>query len=317
MTETPSHILVADVGGTNSRVAFAIDGIVQNASIKRFKNADFPSLDAVLIEFLRHNSEVDISALCVAVAGMVLPDVTELTNLNWRITKDSLAKSVNVSSVSVINDLQAQGHALSDIPAKNLKSIMRGTTQSTDGAKLVVGIGTGFNAAPVHNSAQSTIVVPSECGHISLPVYSEQDLNMRDHLATGSGFASVEEVLSGRGLEQVYAWHAREDGSRKTSHQIMQDYARGDDKYARMTVETCVHILGRVCGDLALTHLPYQGIYLVGGVARALTPYLDTFGFNDQFTSKGRMSEFLKAFSVFVVEDDYAALTGCANTVGT
>ena len=64
---------------------------------------------------------------------------------------------------------------------------------------------------------------------------------------------------------------------------------------------------------MALAHLPLGGIYLVGGVARALQPYMDQHGFRTCFADKGRFSGFMAQFSISVVEDDYAALVGAAS----
>jgi glucokinase len=58
--------------------------------------------------------------------------------------------------------------------------------------------------------------------------------------------------------------------------------------------------------------LPFGGIFLVGGVSRAFAPYLERFGFGEAFRDKGRFAGFMSNFSVSVVEDDYAALTGSA-----
>ena len=62
----------------------------------------------------------------------------------------------------------------------------------------------------------------------------------------------------------------------------------------------------------ALIHLPFGGLYLIGGVARAMTPYMQEFGLTEAFRDKGRFGEFMHSFSLHVVEDDFAALTGCA-----
>jgi len=59
-----------------------------------------------------------------------------------------------------------------------------------------------------------------------------------------------------------------------------------------------VEMLGAVAGNLALTQLPFGGIYLVGGVSRALAPYFDEFGFHDAFRDKGRFSSFMDSFTV-------------------
>ena len=64
--------------------------------------------------------------------------------------------------------------------------------------------------------------------------------------------------------------------------------------------------------DQALIHLPYGGIFLIGGMARAMTPHFGTFGLKKAFREARRVDLLQTEFSVTVVEDDYAALTGCA-----
>jgi glucokinase len=43
-----------------------------------------------------------------------------------------------------------------------------------------------------------------------------------------------------------------------------------------------------------------------------LQPYFDQMNLAAHFRDKGRFAEFMGNFSVEIVEDDYAALTGCA-----
>ena len=122
-------------------------------------------------------------------------------------------------------------------------------------------------------------------------------------------------MLSGRGLECTYAWAAAEAGSDKTlsAAEIMGAAKDGSDPLATRTVEVFCATLGRACSNLALTCLPYGGIYFSGGVARAAAPFLESHGFYTAFLDKGRFSDFLRQFPVHVIEDDYAALTGCAS----
>lgn len=81
---------------------------------------------------------------------------------------------------------------------------------------------------------------------------------------------------------------------------------------AGRTVTTIIGAFGRVAGDLGLTYLPFGGIVLIGGMARALVPFFETCGFFEGFHDKGRFSDFLGNFGLFVMEDDFAALSGCA-----
>jgi len=71
-------------------------------------------------------------------------------------------------------------------------------------------------------------------------------------------------------------------------------------------------ILGRVLASFALVHLPFGGIFLLGGVARAMAPHLIDLGMAQTFAEMGRFSEMMAEFPVKVIEDDYAALLGCA-----
>lgn len=84
------------------------------------------------------------------------------------------------------------------------------------------------------------------------------------------------------------------------------------DATAAHAARLYVHILGQMLADLALIHLPYGGIYLIGGMSRALTPHFARFGLTRAFREPRRVDLLEKDFSVTVVEDDYAALTGCA-----
>ena len=176
-------------------------------------------------------------------------------------------------------------------------------------AKLVVGLGTGFNACPVFDTSAGRFVPPSEAGHVSLPALGGAMADLTGAMMRDFGFASVEEVLSGRGISYL---HRVLHGQMAAPAEIMASLAQGEAK-ASQTAAAFVQIMGTVVGDLALAHLPFGGIYLVGGVTRAFGPYLDRFGFADHLRAKGRFAGFMDRFGVFVVRDDYAALTGCAS----
>ena len=77
--------------------------------------------------------------------------------------------TTGATQTAILNDLQAQGHALGHIAPEYLRPLIAGP-QKSGAAMLVVGVGTGMNAAPVHETPWGRIVVPSECGHISMPV---------------------------------------------------------------------------------------------------------------------------------------------------
>ena len=313
--------LVADVGGTNTRIALAQDGTIDRTAIQRYANRDFDSLHAVIQRYCDASSAGQITAACVAIAGPVENGTGHLTNLNWSIDHASLKKVTGADTVAVINDLQAQAHALQDLPNSAFERVLSVPAPRQDpqshGAKLVIGIGTGCNAALALTDASGVRVPASETGHIGLPVRSQEDLDLMLYLQNKQGFASVEHVLAGSGLETVYQYFAQTAGQAHSlsAHQIMAAMADASDPLARQTVQITVRLLAQLCADLALIHLPYGGIYLVGGVARALMPYLKPCDFAASFYAMGRFSKVMERFEVALVHDDYAALTGCANAL--
>jgi glucokinase len=303
--------LVADIGGTNTRVAMAQGRALQADSIQRFRNADYPGLETILRQYL-DGVGLACAGVCVAVAGPVANGLATMTNLDWTIDAAGLQRATGAGAVAILNDLQAQGHALGHIAAKNLRPII-GTPG--EGAKLVIGVGTGFNAAPVHDTPMGRFVAASECGHVNMPVRSANDLRLAQFVQTAHGFPGVEDVLSGRGLERLFAFTTAEAGTpaERSAAAVMETLqAEGGHGLATQTARLFVRLLGLEAGNLALTHLPLGGIYLCGGVARAFGPHLAPLGFEAAFRYQGRFAGFMQNFAVCVIEDDYAALTGCA-----
>lgn len=308
------YALLADIGGTNTRVALAEGTRLLPDSVRKFHNADYPGLETVLASYIEDEGNVGCIGACVAAAGPVRDNVATLTNLDWTIDAETVARATGAETVSVLNDLQAQGHALGHLPADAVTPVVDGPEAGAHAAKLVIGMGTGFNCAPVYEAPGGRYVPPAEAGHVNLPIRTPEDFELGRDLETVHGFPSVEEVLSGRGLKALYGWHARRAGTPRelTTEQILAAAKAGDDEVATATLTTFVHLFGSVTGNLALIHLPFGGIFLIGGMARAVVPWLARFGYGDALRDKGRFAGFMRNFPVSAIDDDYAALTGCA-----
>ncbi len=303
--------LVADIGGTNTRVALARGAAVATETVTRFRNAEHDGIGDVITRYLEQTGTSDeaITGACVAMAGPVHDGVGTLTNLDWRIDKAVLADVLSAEKVAVLNDLQAQGHAIGHIAEADLQVVLPQPEVNENAAKLVIGLGTGFNACPVFDTGAGRFVPPSEAGHVSLPASIIELHPLLGELGDAMGYPSVEEALSGRGVSHL---HRALHGETVEPSEILAQMGTGDAK-ARATCGLYVRVLGEVAGNLALSHLPFGGIYIVGGVSRAFAPYLESCGFAEAFRAKGRFSDFMENFGVSVVSDDYAALTGCAN----
>lgn len=306
--------IVADVGGTNTRVALSRGAHVLAETIRRYRNADYSGVEPVLRDYLTTQQNTAPVAACVAVAGPVRDGKARLTNRDWQMDEASIAEATGADHVALLNDLQAQGYALDHVGDSDLL-LVRAAAQAPEGAaKLVVNLGTGFNASPVFMTPSGPYVATSESGHATMPVRTEQDLALCAFVERRHGFAGIDDILSGRGLEHVYAFLSHQAGANRLvdSATIIRGCTDRSDPVAVEAVAYFIRLTALVMGNLALVQLPFGGIYLVGGLSSAIAPFLEAAGFDQAFRDKGRFAGFMDSFSIHVVQDDYAALRGMA-----
>ena len=199
--------LVADVGGTNTRVALARGKTLLPETVTKYKNTAYSSLQDVLKKFIQEQDGVHTSAACIAIAGPVRNGQASMTNLDWEIELETLASATNAENTAILNDLQAQGHALGHLSPESEIKIVSNTTKEKATTRMMVGLGTGFNVAPVFETPKGRFIPPSESGHISLPTSTELDRQLSAHFTTQFGFPTIEHALSGSGLENLYNFH--------------------------------------------------------------------------------------------------------------
>ena len=249
--------------------------------------------------------------MCIAAAGIISEDTVEMSNLDWKITVPSVQKTSNIKSVLIINDLQAQGYALDFIKPKDLEKLIEGNYSAAEiDTKLVCGMGTGFNVAIAYQTAFGTFVPASEYGHARTTTANEKQKLIVKQLEENSSFVSYENILAGSGLNRLdRVLNRRED---RSPSDILEAAKAGDLK-AKEVGSQLAGFAGQAFGDFALMNMALGGVYLIGGVARAMMPYLKEENFKQNFYNRGNFAEIMKKISVHLILDDYAALKGCAN----
>lgn len=314
-------IVVGDIGGTHSRLGLILNGQLQTASIQRLRNSDHASFYDLLAHYFHDNQIKTCEQACFAVAAPISGKGVELTNRDWQIDCDQIEQRLNIGHCDLVNDFEALAWSLHVLTRSDLKHVSGPELPSTDqtvsqGLKLVVGAGTGFNAATANPGASNgnIVVNAAECGHMTLPVTTEQELHLWQFLAEGRGRASVERALSGQGLIDIHQWLSdfpQRTQTGLTTWNIVEQATHDPDGIAAKAIDILAGLFGRVAGDLALAYLPKGGIYLNGGMTRALAPVLCSPTFSRAFCAKGRQRELLSSFSIQLINVDHAALLGC------
>lgn len=310
--------LVCDIGGTNTRLGIVVDHRLQDDSLASYANDDFADFPTLLQTYVGRRGTPAIGSVCIALAAVAAPEGARLTNRDWDIERSRVAEVCNAADVQFINDFEALGFSLVRVERLETQELFPDDGAGRPGPRLVLGAGTGFNAAACFPPRIGAIphVAAAECGHMTLPLEGEEEFSLQASLSQGRGRASVERALSGNGLVEIYAWccarNGREARFGKASEVATQAVAETDAD-ARQAADVFLRLLGRVTGDLALAFLPSAGIFLSGGVTRALAPLIvSTPSFHCAFRAKGRQSAFMESFPISLLLDDRAALSGCA-----
>lgn len=292
-------VLIADVGGTNTRIALADDGVVHD--IARFANDSYSGFTAVLAGYFDGRSMSSPQACRVAVAGPVTPGRARLTNRDWSFDPVEIARALpgGQTPVTLVNDLAALGHSLPTLAASQVSEIRAGAGQG-NGQALVLGLGTGVNACPVKKAGRGLAVFDAELGHASLPA------SVFAALAQTVGpeaerFTSAEHLFAGRGLEHL---HKALTGEDRTAAEIVTGAAD--------TVALTGRLLGLYAREIVFQYLPFDGLYLAGSVARGLIENGAGGPMIEAFSIEGPFADLARQVPLRLIIDDGAALNGLA-----
>ncbi|SNT74951.1 glucokinase [Paracoccus seriniphilus] len=301
-------LLLADVGGTNARLAIARNGVIDPETVTRFRGDDFASFDDVIAQFLQQQDQPRISGVCVAVAGPVSGGTARLTNRDWDFDENRLARLTDADHVRLINDLTALGYATPALQGDGLSTLRPARPdRARNGQSLVVGLGTGFNVCAVRALPGGAVTaMEAEEGHTNLPanIY----LRLADLLGEeqAAGFRSTEETFAGRGLSRLHGALTGQTGLR--SEDIAQAAGTGDQD-AGATYDLFAELVGLLCRELALRFMPREGLFLAGSVGRSIADRIERF--ESGFLQDPFMRHIPENTPLYLIMDDMAALHGC------
>jgi glucokinase len=320
-------LLAGDIGGTKTNLAvFSPDAGLRAPLVEAtFPSADYDSLEALVSDFLSQTG-VKVELASFGVAGPVVAGRAKVTNLPWVIDEVQLQGALGISSVRLLNDLGAIGHAIPWLTPADLHTLNEGQAQP-GGAIAVVAPGTGLGEAFLTWDGARYQSHPSEGGHADFAPTSRLQLGLLRYLMERFGHVSVERVCSGRGIPNIYAYlkdsgHAEEPGwlaeelvGASDPTPVIAKAALSSDRSCALcvsTFEVFVRILAAEAGNLALSVMATGGVYLGGGIPRRILPLLEAGRFLETFRRKGRFSDLLSRIPVRVIVYPKAALLGAA-----
>ena len=322
--DNESIILAGDIGGTKTNLGLFLKGKKRPLLkvIETYSSRGALKLETIIKQFLEKHP-VSIASACFGIAGPVVNGRCKTTNLPWDVSEAKIKKRFGWEKVCLINDLTATGQGIPLLNSRELVSLNNVRTRKGQNLGLIAP-GTGLGMALLIYKESRYLSVSSEGGHADFSPNNENEVKLWQYLHKRLGHVSIERVVSGPGLLNIYAWTkdsrrhkepewlARKIKEMDPARVITETAIKKKNPLCIETLNMFVSILGGVSGNLALTGMTTGGIYLGGGIPPKILSVLQKGPFMKAFTNKGRFKDFLEKIPVRVILNDKTALLGAS-----
>ena len=305
--------VVADVGGTNIRLAVCELETGKLSKLKEFACAEFVTLEAALNQYFTTLQD-KVDHLCIGIACPVENDQIEMTNLSWKFSKQALKEKLKLTSLYVINDYTAISLAVPFLPSEEKIQIGGGKAQ-VDGVTAVFGPGTGLGVSHIIKPEDKWISLDGEGGHVSFTPNTRKQADILFLLQEKFGHVSAERILSGQGLVNIYqSLCTLSDQEIKFTEpkDISKAALTSSCELAHQSLEIFCQVLGGFAGNLALNLNCTGGVYIAGGIVPRFVDFFVSSEFRDFFEDKGRFKTYLATIPTFLITNDNPGLLGAS-----
>jgi|SRR5579863_4444836 glucokinase len=318
-------ILVGDIGGTRTRLAaYQTEGSrLELAVQKNYESQEHQGLQEIVAQFVRME-QVPVHSACFGVAGPVRNGRSKISNLPWTIDAKELAAQLKLTSVGLLNDLEAYAYGVDALESKDFVTLSEGA-EDTEGNRAVVSARTGLGMAGLYWDGYRHHPFACEGGHADFAPKDSVQVELLSYLQKKHGHISCERVLSGPGIRNIYDFlrdsgKAEEPAWLKEQLQAAHDGPAFISKIAHegkapicdQTLTLFFSIFGAETGNCALRYMTTGGIFIAGIIAAKNVEKMKDPAFLHAFLDKGRMESLLKDMPVKIIVNDDCGLIGAA-----
>ncbi|GHA01535.1 glucokinase [Novosphingobium arvoryzae] len=313
-----TRLVTVDIGGTHARFAIAevaADGAITLGEPATLHTSDHASFQTAWEDFARQQGGSLPDAVAIAVAGPVGGEVIRFTNNPWIIRPALIPEKLGAARYSVVNDFGAVGHAVARAaPDHFIHLAGPDEPLPASGTISIVGPGTGLGVAHVWRDGGAYRVQATEGGHIDFaPLDSIEDALLA-RLRQRYRRVSVERVVSGPGIVDIYEALAAMEGRAiqpLDDRTLWQLGTSGENSLAAAAVDRFCLSLGAVAGDIALAQ-GACGVVIAGGLGLRIRDTLLQSGFASRFRAKGRFEGLMAGLPVKLITHPQPGLFGAA-----
>lgn len=313
-------ILAGDVGGTKTNLGLFEErnGSLARLAFQRYTSHEHKGLEEVAGDFLK-SAGGKVTAAGFGIAGPVLQNRVEASNLPWIVDGPGLARFLGLGRVTLLNDLQATAYGVGTLGPGELETIAPGIPVP-ESTRAVIAAGTGLGQAILFWDGKRHLAMASEAGHADFAPHTNQQAELWKFLKARHEFVFTELILAGRGFQRVHEFlnpavrhPGFDDGATDPAPEITRQGLSGECPVCAATLDLWIEIYGSEAGNLALRAVARGGIYVAGGIAVKILPKLKEGRFVAAARHKEKSGGFsLQTVPIHVVLDEECPLKGAA-----
>jgi glucokinase len=308
--------LIADIGGTNSRLAL-LDRNGRIARSQSYRNASFAALEDVLAGFLAGSAGGAPERAALAIAAPLAGEEVAMTNIGWRFRRGDLRRATGAAELRLLNDFEALAHALPRLSQSDCRQV--GAGRALPGAALaVIGPGSGLGVATAAPHGDDWTAIAGEGGHVSLPAFTAEEARILAEHGEANGHCSAERLLSGAGLVRIHATLSQQAAvaAENLTPADVTARALAGDEVAMKSFDLFCGWLGTVAGNVALTVGARGGVFIAGGIVPRMIDAFARSPFRERFVAKGSYRNYLDAIPTSVIMAENPAFIGLRAALG-
>jgi glucokinase len=317
-------VLAGDVGGTKTHLGLYERGEKRPRLLvsATYASRESRGLETLVAGFLEENPG-PVRSACFGIPGPVLRGRSRTTNLPWTVSEAGLRKRFGWDRITLLNDLAAMAHGIPVLGKHRFSALNHARIKPSE-PRALLAPGTGLGVALLLTRPEGIMVLPSEGGHVDFAPSDGDEVDLWHSLHDRYGHVSIERILSGPGIVDLYTWLHDTGRFRKTTgvqrrlserdpaSAITHDALEAGDPACMETLNRFTSILGAAAGNVVLTAMATGGVYLGGGIPPKILPFLENGPFLKSFRNKGRFRGLLEGVGIRVLLDERTALLGAA-----
>lgn len=308
-----TEIVVADIGGTHARFAFAsvaygkVTGLGAPVVLKA---NEFSGINEAWAAFGQAVGAQLPKNAAIAVAAPITGGPVTFVNSHWSFAPADLSRALGLDHMVLVNDFGAVAHAVDALDEHHFRHLLGPDRALPPSGQIsVIGPGTGLGVAIIARRQGLSTIIETEGAHIHFAPLDAAEQHVSDALQSRHGRVSTERMVSGPGLGDIT--RATNPADDRSDADLWASAIDGADDRSASALDVFLASYGAVVGDLALAH-GSLAIVLAGGLTNRLADTIGASRFHARFCEKGRYTSRMEAIPIKLLTHPQPGLFGAA-----